>query len=414
MLSGKKYAPFLCFAITAALFSIGVIGTEITKIDIRFALMVQDMARHGAGLFPTVNAVEYCDYPSGWIACSWLTTFAGTKVTLWLLSLPTILLGAYTMMMTYLTGERIGEKIGLVAVMLLLITPTFLQLFAGFGLDVPVMAAGITMLYVLQRGCCGSVNWGIFAILLILCFAVRGPMGIVLLGAGIGGYLLAGREWKKVIYLGFAGAFATALCGILWYLAVHAQGGRELWDWFVQCQIGSRMGEGEYGTYFIDGMLSFAPVTLLAFGVFLLPRAKILSRPVAGWLGYVFLPILILSIPACKHLRYLALALPGFALLASYAWNQNVFSRFKYRRLSRVPELFKQLATPLVLGAIGVLAVVGCFVVAPSRLPWWHFVCAAVLVIGCRYLKGELKRFSPAIVIGVFLIVALNPFLACL
>lgn len=409
----KRHAGLLCFGIFTVLFALGAIGTEITRIDIRFALMVQDMTLHGLGLFPTVNAVEYGDYPSGWVLCSWLTTFGGRHVSLWLLTLPAILLGAYTMMMTYLTGEQFGRHIGLAAVLFLAITPEFLKLLTGFGIDVPVMAAGVTMLYLFRRGCSAAVAAGVFAGLLIVCFLFRGPMGIVLLGAGTGGYLLAERAWLRVLLLGVVGAVITALCGIFWYLAVHAQGGADLWEWFMQCQLLSRMGESEYGTYFVDGMFSFAPVTLLALGVFLLPRKLIFSRPVAGWLGYVLLPMVILSIPACKHLRYLAIAMPGFALLAAYAWIGHLRQPFIVRWRNRVLAWCRILAYPLALAGIVALAVTGCFLTEPVLLPWWHFAGAAILISVCRFWKYEgFRNIRPAAIAALFLILALNPFLS--
>ncbi|MGN0872751.1 MAG: ArnT family glycosyltransferase [Victivallales bacterium] len=413
MFSERKNTALLCFAITFVLLSLGTIGTDVTKIDIRFALMVQDMALHGLGMFPTLNGVEYGDYPSGWVFCSWLATFGGSQVSLWLLSLPAILLGAYTMAMVYLTGELSGKNTGLAAVMFLLVTPEFLKLFAGFGIDVPVMAAGVTMLYLFRKKESVLISGGVFAVLLACCFLFRGPMGVVLLGAGTGGYLLACREWKNVLFFGAAGAVTAVLCGIFWYCGVQQQGGQDLWEWFLRCQLYSRMGKSEYGAYFTGGLFSFAPVTLLAFGIFLLPRRRVLSGPVAGWLGYVFLPILILSIPACKHLRYLALTLPGFALLASEAWSGNIPRRFTDRWLPRVMKLLQYFTAPLLLAAICILAAVGCFLSEPALVPWGHFACAVFLIVVCGFLKcREIEKFRPAIVTGIFLTVALIPFLA--
>ncbi len=415
MIAAWKNTAFLCFAAAFALLSLGAIGTEITKIDIRFALMVQDMTQHGLGVFPTINGVEYGDYPSGWVFCSWLSTFGGRQVSLWLLSLPAILLGAYTMMMVYLTGELSGGDTGLVSVMFLLVTPEFLKLFAGFGIDVPVMAAGVTMLYLFRKNVSPLISGSIFAVLLVCCFLVRGPMGVVLLGAGTGGYLLMCREWKNVLIFGFAGMATAVLCGIFWFQAIHLQGGRELWEWFLQCQLYSRMGKSEYGAYFIDGLFSFAPVTLLAAGIFFLPRSRIFSKPVAGWLGYVLLPMLILSIPACKHLRYLALTLPGFALLASEAWNGNIPERFTGSWLPTALKLLHRFTIPLLLVAICVLAAVGCFLAEPVLVPWGHFICAGLLIVCCRYFKTpRAVKFRPAIAGGIFLTVALTPFLALL
>lgn len=415
MPSNFRNMPLFCFGISFCLFSLGAIGTEITKIDIRFALMVQDMTFHGLGLFPTLNGVEYGDYPSGWIFCSWLTTFGGHLMSLWTLILPTILAGAYTVTLVYLTGEGFRKGVGFTAVMFLLVTPEFLSLFCGFGIDVPVMAAGATMLYLFSRKHSVFRTLSIFAVLLLISFLVRGPMGLILLGAGTGGYLLAGREWKNVLLFGCIGVITAIFCCLCWYAAIHFQGGPELWNWFLDCQLYSRMKRNGYGTCSIDVLLAFAPVAPIALGVLLPRRQQKLPRTAVGWLGYTLLPVFILSIPGDGHLRYFALTLPGFALLAAYVWCENIPKRFPGNRFLLPAKRFEQFALPLMMTALAVLTVVGCFLTEPALLPWGHFAVTAILAAACRPLCGvHFKQYCPVIMTGIFLTVALNPFLAAL
>ncbi len=391
------------------LFSLGALGVEITKIDIRFALMMQDMALHGIGVFPTVNGVEYGDYPSGWVIASYLTTFGGRFAARWLVMLPAILAGTFTVTMTYLAGERAEKNVGLLAAVFLMVTPEFIHLVSGFGIDVPVAAAGAAMLFLFQAKTPNRITGCVWILLLIFCFWVRGPMGLVLLGAGVGGFLLAARRGKEVLLFGFLGLLAAFFCGAVWYWAVHRQGGDALWQEFVRCQIGKRMGDSDYLEYFTSGLPSFAPVSLLALAVFFLPRREVLSTPVAGWLGFILLPLLILSIPGCKHLRYLGLTLPAFALIAAYAWNGRRPWHFIRERFSEPVRLLFRAIPLLALLGIPILAIVGCFLVEPRFLPWWHFL-VAVLLIGAVYRLPLSPVWKTALPLMIFLTVALIPF----
>ena len=259
------------------------------------------------------------------------------------------------------------------------------------------------------------ITGGVWFLLLVFCFLVRGPLGIVLLGAGTGGYLLALRRGRSVLLFGFLGLAAAVFCGAAWYWAVHRQGGEPLWREFWRCQVGTRLDGGGYFEYFTGGLLSFAPVSLLAFAVFFLPRRELLSGPVAGWLGFLLLPLVILSIPGCKHLRYLGMTLPAFALTAAYAWNGRRPWRFLRERFPGfVRALFR--AVPwLALSGIPVLAVVGCVLTDAGFLPWRHFLLAALLIAAVLFVsRGASPVWRTALPPMIFLAAALLPFEAAL
>lgn len=414
--SGIRLMAAGCFLATVVLLSLGAIGTEITKIDIRFAIMVQDMAAHGIGVFPTIRGVEYADYPSGWVAASHLTSLGGRFVSLWTLSLPAILCAGWTVAAVCLIGERFRRGTGLLAAALLLVTPEFLRFFFGFGIDTPAMAAVATMLLAFQKRTRAWLSACLFALLLAACFLARGAMGFVVFGGAVAGFLIANRDWKGVLLHGLAGVAATVLCAAAYWRAVHAQGGEELWRWALHCQFGSRMGsDSDFLYHFVGGILSLAPVAPLALAAFLLPKKGCLRPPVAGWIGCVLLPLLILSIPSAKHLRYIAPTLPGFALMAACAWNGGLSPRLTERWLPVFLKLLNRLALPSFLTAIAVLGVVGCFLTNPELLPWGHFACAAALMLCVPpFLRGAWKPFRPALIASSFFCVALNPFLAAL
>lgn len=182
-----KKTAICIFLLVFLLLSLETAGLEVTRINIRFALMVRDMADCGLRLFPTMNGGEYGDYPSLWILLSRLASLNGRFLNLWTLSLPSLLLGAYTVAVTYCSGEMRGKGRGIIVAALLLTAPQFVDLMSEFGLDVPVMACGATMLYLLQTERSERRLCIAFAALFCISFCVRGPMGSAVFSVACGG-----------------------------------------------------------------------------------------------------------------------------------------------------------------------------------------------------------------------------------
>lgn len=411
-----KKEPVKIFIITALIMLTGVIGTEITHMDVRFALMVEDINMHGLGLFSTINGKPYLDYFSSWMLFSWLTSLCGHAVTLTGLTLPSILLGAYTCMMVYLTGERVGKGIGIGAVMLLLITPEFSTLFIGLGIDVPVMAVGITMLYLLQREDVSKIKfYGIFSLLLLGAFLIRGPLGVILPCAGVCGSLLAARKWKGFTAAGFTGAAILIIGMAICIGLIFLTGGRKLWNWFVESQFLERVSHGKRSpTMLLDLYFSLAPVALISLGIFLHSRRRIFSQPAAGWIGFVALPLILMLLPSRVHVRYLAILQPCWALLGAYAfscgrfgsWFQNVI----YRRLKQPLDRWYR---PVCCLVVLILAVIGICLNGMASQPWWHYLATVLLVSTIPFwTEKSWTPVRPLLALGIVFFAALNPFLA--
>ena len=411
-----KSGPVNIFILTAFIMLTGTIGTEITQMNVRFALMIDEINRCGPEMFAILNGVPYLDYFSSWLLVAWLTSFCGRAVTLTGLAFSAILLGAYTAMMVYVTGERVRKGVGLGAVMLLLITPEFTFLFTGLGIDVPVMAVGVTMLYLLQRTDVSLFRFcGIFFLLLLTAFLIRGPLGVILPCAGVCGFLLASRKWKEFTAAGFTGAAAgiigTAICIGLILLT----GGRELWDEFVESQFLERVSQGKRSlTLFFDLYSSMSPVAIISLGIFLHSRRRIFSRPAAGWIGFLALPLILMLFPSRVHTRYLAILLPGWALLGSYAWScgrpGRWFQKVIYSRLKHPLDCWYR---PLNWLFVLILAVVGIFLTGAAKQPWGHYLAALLLVASIPFWTGKAWiPFRPLLATGIVLFTAFNPFIA--
>ncbi len=408
--------PWMVFFVVLAALSLGTIGVEITRIDVRFALMAQDMGRVGIGIFPTVNGVEYADYPSGFMILAWLTTLCGRMVTLWQLTLPSLILGAYIVTMTLRIGEKAAPYVGIAAAGLLVMSSEVLNVFMGFGIDVPVAAAGVTMLWLLQKKVSLPQLAVFFAGLLIVSFAFRGPLGALLLGAATGGWLLAERRWAAFWVCGGTGALSLLGCAAAGYCLIQMQGGDSLWKLFLKWQITSRMDGGDYHYYFVNGLCAYAPAGLAGVAGILLLRKELTVSPTAGWIGFALLPMILLSIPGCKHLRYMLIVLPALSLLGGYgiltgAWPKKIrtFSIWLFQYLSKI-------LPGATLLALLIMGIVGAILAGWTRLPWIHWLLMAIGIFAvCRKVRAAQPEMLKSYLrittaLGFFLILGLFPY----
>ncbi|MGE4300586.1 MAG: ArnT family glycosyltransferase [Victivallaceae bacterium] len=405
--------PVLLFAAVFALLSLGVVCVEITKIDIRFALMVQDMAAHGIGVFATVNGVEYADYPSSYVFLSYVTTLGGRWINAWSLFLPSIIFGSFVVAMTWAIGARVGRGVAWCAVALELLSFNYISSFACFAIDAPV-AAGIFMLWQLsrRRPVWQDALW--FSAVLAACFAVRGPLGILVIGAAVGGCLLASLQWKKVMVLGICGAAVTAVCVATAYWLIIRQGGKELLDVFLQWQISSRIQEhSNYVYYFTSAVASYSPVTLPLIPLLIFRWRQCIRQPLAGWIGFLLLPMLALSVSGCKHLRYILPVIPAFALAGG--WAMMEFYRGKYWKYAEPYYRW-------IIGRVWILAAAAVFglLAAGTVVEWFRnselslcvHALAALALIALLLWKSPRAELLAVGSVAVLLYVALPPFMA--
>lgn len=397
---------FACiFLSLLALFVLGSVGLECVKIDVRFFFMTGDMTDYPIGPFSTIFGEPYYDYPSTTFILSWLATLCGRIMARWTVTLPSMIFGAYSIAMTWKIGEKAEKGLGLWALMLSLISFEYFNSILAFGIDVPVCAAGVTMIWLLQNEDRNIfVSSLAFAALLAFCFAVRGPMGPVLLGAGTAGWLAMSGRWKTFFAFGATGALVLAGCvGFAWWL-LHRLGGDEMWAHFYEWQFGSRMDGGSVLFYLLGSIPTYAPLSIPFLYTLIAGGRALLKAPVGPWLGFLFAVEILLTIPGCQHTRYMTLAVPFMAL--SGAWgmlharlNFNISEVWRDRivRLARLALLL----IPYVM-AVGIAfgMVVSFFFVPASRISYCHYVGGALLVAAAVYFfrghKSWTERFSLA------------------
>jgi len=391
--------PGIFFSLLA-LFILGSAGLECVKIDVRFFFMTGDMTASPIGPFPTIFGSPYPDYPSTLFILSWLATACGHIMARWTVTLPSMICGAYAIAMTYGIGERAEKGLGKWALLLSLLSFEYFNAILGFGIDLPVCAAAVTMIRLLQEERLHpALSAAAFALLLALCFAVRGPMGPVLLGAGTAGWLAMGRRWKTFLLFGVIGAVVLTGCICFAWWLLHRNGGDELWDLFYTWQFGNRMDGGSPVFYLLGSIPTYAPLSIPFVYTLIAGRRGLLKEPVGPWLGFVFAVEILLTIPGCQHTRYMTLAVPFMALAG--AWG-ILHARLPLKLTEKNMELIRRFARLLLLllpyaAAVGIIVclAVSFFFIAPARIPYCHFVGGAALIGLSLYLfRGDGTWFT--------------------
>ena len=409
------------FLLSFFLFSLGTVCVEIVRIDVRFAIFVQDLTRYSLSVFPTINGVPYPDYPVTMTLFAWLFSAAGRFLNQWTLSLFSMLCGSLTVALVWLTGEKMKKGVGVIAASLLFMTLEFNTTIMGFGIDVPVMAAGSLILYLLTAG--SRMRRGgseiLFFLLLVFCFLIRGPMGLLLLGSAVGGWLLFARQWKRVVIWGLLGAATVVICMGGGYSLIQAAGGRDLFDQFLAWQITSRMAADDLFFYLFDGPVVFSPSTALAIATLLTAAAIRKMRRGGSVLlplfGFLLFPLILLSVPGCKHLRYMMITVPAFALIGAWGVRMS-FLLPRCRRILRT--VFRFLASYgwiIALCAALAVTIVSAFFY-DTRM---FFRCALLLLFPAagllhRKKKGFLRDiFRTGVVLGILGTVFIFPASTC-
>ncbi|MDD4817026.1 MAG: hypothetical protein PHI85_03540 [Victivallaceae bacterium] len=344
------------------LLSLNLGSNEIVRLDVRFALMVQEMALRPIGCFPLLNGQPYCDYLSTMPFFSYLASFGGRWLNYFTLDLPTLLLSSYIALKVFDIGEALRRNGGACAVMMLLLCYEYVNLTRTMSLDIAVAASSAAIageLLAPHGGAGGRPRHWLIVLALLFAFSVRGAMGVIMAGSVLGGILSAKAEWKMLIGWAAGGALIAAACAAALLGWIIHTGGRDLLEWAWDWQVASRFNENKsHIYYFIDAVGSYAPLYPLALAVFVLSWRKIFTGGgdrtavfLRSFLLWYLLPTLAVSVPGCMHLRYIAPALPGLALAAGYGM-AGITDFPGGGELKRVLEIFARLAIPVVCAAV--------------------------------------------------------------
>lgn len=312
------------------LFSAGVYQQAAIGFDSRFVLFAQEMLRHGPTVFPTTYGQPYADYSALSTLFIWVLSLPFGQVNSLSAWLPSAIAGAVIVTLMYRLLAPYSPRWALLSIALMLMTNTFVTEVRAVSQDLMLAALAFAVFYLGYAADHFSAprRWLLIFALLLLGFAVRGPIGLVVPTGMLCSYWLLNRQWQRLFGFGLTAAvLLAASVGMLLWLA-ESRGGPLFMQDVVRMQFLGRMdgSEGVSGSlyYFTGSLGNYAlayPLALLVLAAVWLPHQR-QAGPALRLLQYCTAAALIvmvgLSIPQAKKARYLLPMLPMAAIIAAY------------------------------------------------------------------------------------------------
>jgi len=399
------------------LFIVGNWHQAIIGFDSRFVVFAQEMLRHGPSFFPTTYGQPYADYLATSTLLTWLLSLPFGEVSSLTAWLPTAIASALIVVLVYRLTAPYSTRWGLLSIAMLLLSSTFISETRSVSLDQMLAAIALTVFYLGYAhdhfGAAKRLHW--LFLLLILGFAVRGPIGLVIPTGVLCSYYLINRQWRQLFTFGFIALAVLAACVGLLLLLAKLSGGEDFMQDVIRMQFLGRMDgtEGSSGVlyYFTSSMGNYALAYPLALLVLLAvaisgrrapdPALKLVLYCAAAGL----LVMLGLSVPQAKKARYILPMLPMAAIIAAYPFQVSQGRLFAWLRglmlgiwtllpallvvgllvaRKRYPAQLDSLG--LVFGVLGVLQAVALLSLLKPRLRPLGSALAAVLALWSTYI----------------------------
>ncbi|KAB0515554.1 ArnT family glycosyltransferase [Pseudomonas extremorientalis] len=399
------------------LFIAGNWHQAIIGFDSRFVLFAQEMLRHGPSVFPTTYGQPYADYLATSTLLTWLVSLPLGQVTSLTACLPTAIASAFIVTLVYRLTAPYSQRWGLLSIALLLLSSNFISETRAVSLDQMLAAIALAVFYLGYAhdhfGSAKRLHW--LYLLLILGFAVRGPIGLVIPTGVLCSYYLINRQWRQLFSFGLLALALLVACVGLLLLMAKLSGGESFMQDVIRMQFLGRMdgSEGSSGMlyYFTSSLGNYAlayPMALLVLLAMVLSgrRAPGPALQLVWYCAAAGLLVMVgLSIPQAKKARYVLPMLPMAAIIAAYPFqvaHGRLFAGLRGLMLGiwtllptllivglllarpRYPEQLSHLGWVLgVLGGLQVLALVTLF---KSRLRPVGPAFAAVLAVWASYI----------------------------
>ncbi|QRY82317.1 glycosyltransferase [Pseudomonas sp. PDNC002] len=382
------------------LFLLGVQGDAFVGFDSRFVLFAREMLRHGPSLFPTTYGQPYPDYPATSTLFIYLLSLPLGRVTAFTAWLPTALAAALCVGIVYRLVAPFSRAWALVSVAMLLLTATFLSETRAVSLDLMVAAVGMLAFEIAFH----SRRFGLAGLLLRLLplllvgFALRGPLGLVVPAGMVCSQLLLDRRWKPLLVFSASAAALLAACVVLLIEAARAAGGDAFVADVLRMQVIGRL-DGSAGSsdalyYFRSSLGNYAlafPLALPALALLWHARREPAARLVAGCALAALVVMAGLSVPQAKKARYIVAMAPLAAIIASYPF---MLAGNRLARLLRVALQTLWLALPVLLMA-GLWLVWKRYPQELAGIGWRLPVC--IVALGLLLVLGALQWRRPPV-----------------
>ncbi|AZE61153.1 MULTISPECIES: ArnT family glycosyltransferase [Pseudomonas fluorescens group] len=399
------------------LFIAGNWHQAIIGFDSRFVVFAQEMLRHGPSFFPTTYGQPYADYLATSTLLTWLLSLPFGQVTSLTAWLPTALASALIVVLVYRLIAPYSPRWGLLSIAMLLLSSTFVSETRSVSLDQMLAAVALAVFYLGYAhdhfSAAKRLHW-VF-LLLLLGFAIRGPIGLVIPTGVLCSYYLINRQWRQLFSFGLLSLALLAACVGLLLLLAKLSGGEDFMHDVIRMQFLGRMdgSEGSGGVlyYFTSSMGNYAmayPLALLALLAVVIggrrgpdPALKLVCYCAAAAL----LVMLGLSVPQAKKARYILPMLPFAAIIAAYPFQVSQGRLFTWLRgltlglwtllptllaiglvvaRRRYPEPLASLE--LIFVVLGLLQVLALLALLKARLRHYGPALAAVLALWTTYI----------------------------
>ncbi|PSL92353.1 glycosyltransferase family 39 protein [Pseudomonas sp. R9.37] len=336
----KAYPPLLTATIRHQSLGLGLLALvlfiagnwhqAIIGFDSRFVVFAQEMLRHGPSFFPTTYGQPYADYLATSTVLTWLFSLPLGQVTSLTAWLPTAIASALIVMLVYRLTAPYSVRWGLLSIAMLLLSSTFISETRAVSLDQMLAAVALAVFYLGYAhdhfASPKRLHW--LFLLLIIGFAIRGPIGLVIPTGVLCSYYLLNRQWRQLFTFGLIALALLAACVGLLLLLAKLSGGEDFMQDVIRMQFLGRMDgtEGSSGAlyYFTSSLGNYAlayPLALLVL-VAVAVGGRRTPDPALQLVLYCaaagLLVMLGLSVPQAKKARYILPMLPMAAILAAY------------------------------------------------------------------------------------------------
>lgn len=321
------------------LFIVGNLQQATIGFDSRFMMFAQEMLRHGPGFFPTTYGEPYADYSATSTFFIYLFSLPFGRVTSLTAWLPTAIASAVLVGLMYRLVAAYSRQWALISVAMLLLSNTFITETRAISLDQMLATVSFAVFYLGYAADHFGARrrTGLLLGLLVLGFAIRGPIGLVVPTGMLCSYYVLSGQWRRMFVFGLQSLVILVICIGLLLLFAQISGGPDFLHEVIRMQFTSRMdgteGSSSVVYYFSSSLGNYAlayPVAVLVLVAIAL-RGRQPLTPALRLLAFCAAAGLIvmvgLSIPQAKKARYMLPMVPMAAIVAAYPF-QMLEGRF--------------------------------------------------------------------------------------
>lgn len=298
--------------------------------DSRFVMFAQEMLRHGPSIFPTTYGEPYADYSAMSTFFIYLLSLPFGHVTSFTAWLPSSIAAAVIVTLMYRLLAPYSIKWALGSIALMLLSVTFISEVRAVSLDLMLAAVSFAAFYLAYAADHFNARRrlvGLFA-LLVLGFAIRGPIGLIVPTGMLCSYYLFSGQYRRMFSFGVGALALLVICiGLILWLADISGDAAFVRD-VIRMQVTGRIDGSEGSSNALFYVTSSLGNYALAYPLALLTLVGVLAgdRSNRGpqWRLMMFcvaagLIVLVgLSIPQAKKARYVLPMLPMAAIVAAY------------------------------------------------------------------------------------------------